>query len=108
MDPGLRARVQACQGSPEFFLTLSTVFAEGIFARPSGTSGRRRWRQLHDELESRSKARLEEVEARLADCQDRLERVTAAIVERRSWAKQIRRIEHPPTTNGAGRVNCAM
>jgi very-short-patch-repair endonuclease len=53
-----------------------------------------RWRQLHEELENRSRARLEEVEDRLEDCKDRLTRVTASIVEGRAWAKQIRRIQH--------------
>lgn len=52
------------------------------------------WRQLHDELERRGKARMDEVETRLLECKDRLAQVTAAIVERRAWAAQIRRIEH--------------
>ena len=37
---------------------------------------------------------MEELETRLADCKDRLNNVTAAIVERRAWAAQIRRIQH--------------
>ena len=45
-----------------------------------------RWRQLHDELERRGQTSLEELQERIAQLSTDLQRVTASLVEKKSWA----------------------
>lgn len=49
------------------------------------------WRQLFQELESRSSASMDELQQRMDTRRDRLRRVTAELIEKRAWAAQIRR-----------------
>ncbi len=49
------------------------------------------WRQLHDELERRSAASLEQLQERINNLSQELYRVTAELVEKKAWAAQIQR-----------------
>lgn len=49
------------------------------------------WRQLHDELERRSAASPEQLQAEVERLRGDLHEVTAELIERRAWAAQMRR-----------------
>jgi len=49
------------------------------------------WRQLHDELDRRTKVSLEELQERIVQLNSELFRVTAELVEKKAWTEQVRR-----------------
>ncbi len=49
------------------------------------------WRQLQDELETRARTSMEDVQEQIARLSTQLQQVTAALVEKRAWAAQTRR-----------------
>lgn len=49
------------------------------------------WQQLHDELNRRSKLSLEDIQERIVQLNNDLQRITAELVEKKAWAAQIRR-----------------
>lgn len=49
------------------------------------------WRQLNDELDRRATVSLEELQRKINQLSQDLQRLTADLVERRAWANQIRR-----------------
>jgi very-short-patch-repair endonuclease len=49
------------------------------------------WRQLQDELETRARTSLEDVQEQIAQLSTQLQQVTAELVEKRAWAAQARR-----------------
>ncbi len=49
------------------------------------------WRQLQDELEKRARTSLEDIQELIAQLSTQLQQVTAALVEKRAWAAQVRR-----------------
>jgi very-short-patch-repair endonuclease len=49
------------------------------------------WQQLYNELERRAKISLEELQQRIAQLSDQLQRTTALLVEQQAWAAQVRR-----------------
>lgn len=50
-----------------------------------------RWRQLHDELARRASVSVPELQERLKVLSERLQEVTAKLIECRAWAAQLRR-----------------
>ncbi|HWI50617.1 MAG TPA: AAA domain-containing protein, partial [Symbiobacteriaceae bacterium] len=60
------------------------------------------WRQLHDELERRGATSMSELQVRIGDLSEQLQRLTATLVEKRSWASQVRRtnLEQRQALNG--------
>lgn len=48
------------------------------------------WRQLSDELDRRARTSLEELQDKITGLNNELFRITAALVEKRAWAEQVR------------------
>ncbi len=72
-------------------------------AEPPGESTAAwRWKQLHDELEDRSRTSLDALVAEVAELSSRLRKVTAELIDKRAWAAQIRRtdLERRQALNG--------
>ena len=61
-----------------------------------------RWKQLHEELEARSKTSLDELMSDVARLSSTLRKVTADLIDRRAWSAQIRRtdLERRQALNG--------
>lgn len=57
---------------------------------PEGAWG---WRQMHDELDRRNQTSIEEIQISIDQISGRLRKLTAEIVERRTWAAQRRRVK---------------
>jgi len=49
------------------------------------------WRQLHDELEKRGQVVLEELQQTIIHLSEDLQQMTAELIDRRSWAAQVKR-----------------
>ncbi|UWG97969.1 AAA domain-containing protein [Dehalobacter sp. DCM] len=49
------------------------------------------WRQLEDELADRSKKSMEELQGQIVELAKRLREKTAVLVDKKAWAKQVRR-----------------
>jgi very-short-patch-repair endonuclease len=49
------------------------------------------WRQLNDELARRSAVSMEELQGKIRALSEQLQQLTASLVEKRSWASQVRR-----------------
>ncbi|HEY8910615.1 MAG TPA: AAA domain-containing protein [Desulfosporosinus sp.] len=49
------------------------------------------WRQLQDELDQRARTSMEELQASITQLSEDLRRTTALLVEKKSWAAQVRR-----------------
>lgn len=49
------------------------------------------WRQLHDELENRSKLSLAAIQSEISDLSRQLRKVTTELIDSRAWAAQVRR-----------------
>lgn len=67
---------------------------EGIHGRgdlPGDPSEAWKWRQLHDELVRRSEKSIEGLQSRINRLTEELWQVTGELVERRTWAAQVRR-----------------
>ncbi len=62
----------------------------GSAAPPGNPIDAWKWRQLNDELDSRTKASLEELQDRIAQLSRELYRVTGELVEKKAWAAQVR------------------
>lgn len=98
----------------QFLETLQRVaptWAEAIRARkgvhgkgqpPGNPSEAWLWRQLNDELDRRAAVSLEDLQQSVNQLSLHLQRLTAALVERRAWANQIRRttLEQRQALNG--------
>lgn len=62
------------------------------------------WRQLNEELDRRAAVDLEEIGRKIADLQDDIQRVTRDLIERKAWARQIRRTSARPETSALSQL----
>jgi len=67
---------------------------EGIHGRgnlPGNPDSAWLWRQLHDELERRSKVSMEELQDKIVYLSEKLRQLTGILVEKKAWTAQIRK-----------------
>jgi very-short-patch-repair endonuclease len=78
--------------APEWAASIRNRLGNHGKAKPPGDPAAAwEWRQLHDELELRSKVDLEELGARIAAIKEELRRTTNELIDKLAWAGQIRR-----------------
>lgn len=78
--------------APTWAAAIRNRSAPHNFTEPPGDGVQAwRWRQIHDELIERSKITLEEIQKQLEDLGENSQRTTVELIDRLTWAAQVRR-----------------